>query len=165
MHRDLRYCNINGSRQSVNDTVPADIVDNAKRDMAAGIKNHFPDEYEPETGENLGNAPDMYSMSIGEWGATYHYTVTVKNTTNNPRSVSVKVWPAQNLITGMENPGETEYTTEYYANIENTPNNPTNIGTVSIPANSIRTFEFVTLLGGGLSGLNHSIVIELNIVY
>ena len=105
LHRDLRYCNINGSRQSVNDTVPADIVDNAKRDMAAGIKNHFPDEYDAETGENLGNAPDMYSMSIGEWGATYHYTVTVKNTTNNPRSVSVKVWSAQNLITGMKNPG------------------------------------------------------------
>lgn len=160
LHRDLRYCNINGSRQSVNDTVPADIADNAKRDMAAGIKNHFPDEYDAETGENLGNAPDMYSMSIGEWGATYHYTVTVKNTTNNPRSVSVKVWSAQNLITGMKEQGETEYTTEYYANIENTPNNPTNIGTVSIPANSIRTFEFVTLLGGGLSGLNHSIVIE-----
>ena len=159
-HRDLRDCDINGSSDSVNNSVPADIIDNAKRDMAAGAKNHFPDKYDPDTGENEGNAPDEYSMSIGEWGATYHYTITVKNTTSNNRTANIKMWSAENMIFGLKKQGETTYSTEYYTKIYNTPNNPTNTATVSVPANSATTFEFVTLLGGGLGGLNHSIVIE-----
>lgn len=159
-HRDLRDCDINGSGVSVNNPVPADIIDNAKRDMAAGTKNHFPDEYDSNTGENKGHAPDEYSMSIGEWGATYHYTVTVKNTTSNNRTANIKMWSAENMIFGLKKQGETTYSTEYYTKIYNTPNNPTNTATVSVPANSATTFEFVTLLGGGLGGLNHSIVIE-----
>ena len=149
-HRDLRHCSINGSGTSVNDTVPADIIDNAKRDMAAGRKEHFADD----------EAPDKYAMSIGEWGATYHYTVTVQNTTNNDRTVNVKMWSAENMIFGLKKQGETTYSTQYYTQINNTPNNPTNTATVSIPANTTATFEFVTLLGGGIGGLNHSIVIE-----
>ncbi len=159
-HRDLRDCDINGSSVSVNNPVPADIIDNAKRDMAAGTKNHFPDEYDSNTGENKGHAPDEYSMSIGEWGATYHYTVTVKNTTSNNRTANIKMWSAENMIFGLKKQGETAYSTNYYAKIYNTPNTPTNTATVSVPANSTTTFEFVTLLGGGLGGLNHSIVIE-----
>lgn len=159
-HRDLRDCDINGSSDSVNNSVPADIIDNAKRDMAAGAKNHFPDKYDPDTGENEGNAPDEYSMSIGEWGATYHYTITVKNTTSNNRTANIKMWSAENMIFGLKKQGETTYSTEYYTKIYNTPNTPTNTATVSVPANSTTTFEFVTLLGGGLGGLNHSIVIE-----
>ena len=99
-------------------------------------------------------------MSIGEWGATYHYTVTVKNTTSNNRTANIKMWSAENMIFGLKKQGETTYSTEYYTKIYNTPNNPTNTATVSVPANSATTFEFVTLLGGGLGGLNHSIVIE-----
>lgn len=159
-HRDLRYCNINGNSQSVNDSVPADIIDSAKQDMAAGAKNHFPDKYDPKTGKNIGNAPDWYSMSIGEWGATYHYTVTVNNTTNASRNVYVKTWSAENLIFGLKKQGETTYLPDYYAKIQNTPNNPINTAAVIVPADSTTTFEFVTLLGGGLGGLNHSIVIE-----
>lgn len=149
-HRDLRYCNINGSSTSVNNVVPSDIIDNAKRDMATGQKEHFADD----------EAPDKYSMSIGEWGATYHYTVTVKNTTSNNRTANVKMWSAENMIFGLKKQGETTYSTNYYAKIYNAPNNPANTATINIPANSTTTFEFVTLLGGGLGGLNHSIVIE-----
>mgnify|MGYP001061349089 FL=1 len=159
-HRDLRDCDINGSSTSVNNSVPADIIDNAKRDMAAGAKNHFPDEYDTNTGENKGHAPDEYSMSIGEWGATYHYTVTVKNTTSNNRTANIKMWSAENMIFGLKKQDETTYSTNYYTKINNTPNTPTTTATVSVPANSTTTFEFVTLLGGGLGGLNHSIVIE-----
>ena len=118
--------------------------------MAAGRKEHFADD----------EAPDKYAMSIGEWGATYHYTVTVQNTTNNDRTVNVKMWSAENMIFGLKKQGETTYSTQYYTQINNTPNNPTNTATVSIPANTTATFEFVTLLGGGIGGLNHSIVIE-----
>lgn len=149
-HRDLRYCNIDGNSHSVNDMVSADIIDNAKRDMAAGRKEHFAAD----------EAPDQYSMSIGEWGATYHYTVTVKNTTSNDRTANIKIWSAENMIFGLKKQGEIIYLTDYYTNIYNTPNNPTNTATVNVPANSTTTFEFVTLLGGGAGGLNHAIIIE-----
>lgn len=149
-HRDLRFCDINGSRVSVNDPVPSDIVDNAKLDMASGKKEHFGSE----------QAPDEYSMSIGEWGATYHYSVTVKNTTDSDRTVNVKMWSAENMIFGLKKQGEENYSTTYYATIYNTPDNPTKTATVNVPANGTTSFEFVTLLGGGHGGLNHAIVIE-----
>lgn len=149
-HRDLRFCDITGSRASVNDPVPSDIVNNAKLDMALGKKEHFGSE----------QAPDEYSMSIGEWGVTYHYTVTVKNTTDSDRTANVKMWSAENMIFGLKKQGEENYSTTYYATIYNTPDNPTNTATVNVPANGTTSFEFVTLLGGGHGGLNHAIVIE-----
>ena len=158
-HRDLRHININ-STQSINDEVPSDIVDNAKLDMAAGVKNHFPDEYDPSTGENLGNAPDERSMSIGEWGATYHYTVTISNTTDVDRIAKIKMLSAENMIFGLKKQGEHNYITNYYPKIYSTTDEHETTAIVNIPANETITFEFVTLLGGGLAGLNHSIVIE-----
>ena len=158
-HRDLQYININ-STASINDEVPIDIVDNAKLDMSAGVKNHFPDKYDPVTGDNLGNAPDEYSMSIGEWGATYHYTVTVANTTDTDRTAYVKMWSAENMIFGLKKENENTYSTNYYSKINNTPESPETTATVNVPANETIAFEFVTLLGGGLGGLAHAIVIE-----
>ncbi|MBP3360554.1 MAG: hypothetical protein J6N52_06855 [Clostridia bacterium] len=64
------------------------------------------------------------------------------------------------MIFGLKKQGENTYSTNYYAKIYNTPNDPTNTAVVSIPANSTTSFEFVTLLGAGLGGLNHSIIIE-----
>lgn len=158
-HRDLQYINVDSST-SVNDEVPVDIVYNAKLDMSAGVKNHFPDEYDPATGDNLGNAPDEYSMSMGEWGATYHYTVTVANTTGVDRTAYVKMWSAENMIFGIKKENENTYSTNYYSKINNTPEFPETTATVNVPANETITFEFVTLLGGGLGGLAHAIVIE-----
>ncbi len=149
-HRDLRYMNINGTTSSVNDEVPYEIRNNAKLDMSSGQKLHFGQE----------EAPDEYSMSIGEWGATYHYTVTVNNTTNDDRVVYVNTWSAENMIFGLKTEGSSSYATTYYSKIYNTPNEPTNTVIVNVPKNSITTFEFVTLLGGGLGGLNHAIVVE-----
>lgn len=149
-HRDLRCCDVNGDSQSVNAPVPADIIENAKLDMAAGQKEHFADD----------EAPDVYAMSIGEWGATYHYTVSVRNTTGMPRKVYVKTWSAENLIFGFKDYGQPNYTTDYYGTINNNPHNPTDTAVIDVPANGITSFEFITLLGGGVGGLNHSIVIE-----
>ena len=80
-HRDLRYCNINGNGPSVNDSVPSDIIDNAKRDMATGRKEHFAAD----------EAPDEYAMSIGEWGATYHSSTVLGST--HPYSSRWYQWP------------------------------------------------------------------------
>ena len=123
---------------------------NAKLDMASGKKLHFGQE----------DAPDEYSMSIGEWGATYHYTVTVNNTTDSDRVLCVNTWSAENMIFGLKTQDSVSYSTTYYSKIYNTPNEPTNTAVVNVPKNSIITFEFVTLLGGGLGGLNHAIVVE-----
>lgn len=118
--------------------------------MAAGQKEHFADD----------EAPDVYAMSIDEWGATYHYTVSVRNTTGMPRKVYVKTWSAENLIFGFKDYGQPNYTTDYYGTINNNPYNPTDTAVIDVPANDIKSFEFITLLGGGVGGLNHSIVIE-----
>lgn len=123
---------------------------NTKLDMPSGKKLHFGQE----------DAPDEYSMSIGEWGATYHYTVTVNNTTDSDRVLCVNTWSAENMIFGLKTQDSVSYSTTYYSKIYNTPNEPTNTAVVNVPKNSIITFEFVTLLGGGLGGLNHAIVVE-----
>ena len=149
-HRDLRYVDIYGSRASVNDPVSEEVKEYARLDMAAGRKEHFGSE----------EAPDEYAMSMGQWGATYHYTVTVNNTTGSDRIAYVKTQSAENLIFGVKEQGESSYTTQYYAKINNDSENPENTAVIPIPKNEMITFEFVTLLGGGLGGLNHSIVIE-----
>lgn len=150
LHRDLRFIDISGNSISVNNEVPTEIVNNAKLDMAIGEKQHFAAE----------EAPDEYSISLGEWGATYHYTVTVNNTTDTTRTVKVKTWSAENLIFGLKIQGENTFTTNYYSKIYNTPETPETTATVAIPANETVTFEYVTLLGGGLGGLNHSLSIK-----
>lgn len=160
IHRNLAHIDINGNRSSINDPVPADIIDNAKRDMASGTKNHFPNLFDPNTGENIGHAPDNQSLSFGEWGATYHYTVTAANTTDKARNIYIKMWSADNMVFGLKKQGESTYATSYHPRIYNTPDNPTNTAVVSVSAYSTITFEFVTLLGAGLGGLNHSIVVE-----
>ncbi len=136
------------------------IIEYAKQDVAAGYKVHFPDRYDSTTGENIGNAPDEYAVNMGEWGATYHYTVSVRNTTNLDRTANVNIWSAENMIFGLKHQSETEYTTTYYNFIANDLLSAETVASVSIPANETVTFEFVTLLGGGLGGLNHAIVIE-----
>ena len=63
--------------------------------------------------------------------------------------------------TNMVNPIPlTMYSTMHYARMDNTEDNPVDTANVSVPANSTTSFEFITMLGGGLGGLNHSIVIE-----
>ena len=148
-HRDLRFIDEAGSG-SVNHRVPAQIIEYAKQDMAAGRKNHFGSE----------EAPDEYAMSMGEWGATYHYTVTVSNTSDHDRKVTVQTWDAENLIFGLKEQGQSAYATAYYRKIGNTPDSPEPTATIDIPANTTKTFEFVTMLAAGLSGLNHAIVVE-----
>ena len=69
-------------------------------------------------------------------------------------------WSAENMIFGLKTEDSGFYSTTYYTKIYNTPNEPTNTAVVNVPQNSIVTFEFVTLLGGGLGGLNHAIVVE-----
>ncbi len=149
-YRDLRKIDLDSSRTSVNDPVPSDIIENAKLDMASGQKEHFADE----------EAPDEYSMSIGEWGATYHYTVEINNSSSIDRVAYVRTWSAENMIFGLKTSDDSAYTTTYYSKIYNTPDNPENTAIVNLPKGETTTFEFVTLLGGGLGGLNHSIVIE-----
>ena len=70
------------------------------------------------------------------------------------------MWSAENMIFGLKTQGSSVYETKYYAKIYNTPNEPTHTAIVNVPKNSVTTFEFVTLLGGGLGGLNHAIVVE-----
>lgn len=150
LHRDLRFVDMNGTRLSINDYVPDETIENMKQDMASGQKNHFAAD----------EAPDEYSISIGEWGATYHYTITATNTTDNDRTVLVQIWSAENMTFGIKETKDAQYTTAFYSKIPNTPASPKTTTSVTIPKNTTKTFEFVTNLGGGQGGISHGIVIE-----
>lgn len=150
LHRDLLFSDLYGTRTNVNDAVDSQIVEYVKQDMAAGQKKHF----------NTSEAPDEYAFSMGEWGATYHYTVTVKNETDHARTFYLKAWAAEHLTVGVKQQGETVYTTQHYDKIENNLNAAQNIAAIPLPANQTTTFEVTTMLGGGLGGLNHCIIIE-----
>ena len=99
-------------------------------------------------------------ISIGEWGATYHYTITATNTTDKDRTVLVQIWSAENMTFGIKETKADQYTTAFYSKIPNTPASPKTTASVTIPKNSTKTFEFVTNLGGGQGGISHGIVIE-----
>lgn len=150
LHRDLRFVDMNGTRLSINDSVSDETIENMKQDMASGQKNHFAAD----------EAPDEYSISIGEWGATYHYTITATNTTDNDRTVLVQIWSAENMTFGIKETKDAQYTTAFYCKIPNTPASPKTTASVTIPKNTTKTFEFVTNLGGGQGGISHGIVIE-----
>lgn len=87
-------------------------------------------------------------------------TVTVRNMLEEDRVVLIKIWGAENLTLGLKKQGESNYMTCFYSMIGNTPESPKTVADVVVPKNETITFEFVTLLGGGLSGIRHSIVIE-----
>ncbi len=148
--------------QSVNEAIPEYILANARLDVEYGWKAHFP-----------GKAVDALSLSLGEYGATYHYTVTVSNTTNTSRKFTYRANSVQNMCAGIRFPGETEYITKLITEIpycsdecekhdgdrsDCTDWEP--IWHVDIPPKATITFEIVTMLTSGDGGGFYSIVID-----
>ena len=76
------------------------------------------------------------------------------------RALFCLFWYNECLTFGLKKQGESNYTTSFYSMIGNAPDSPGTVADIVVPKNETITFEFVTLLGGGLSGIRHSIVIE-----
>lgn len=146
-YKDLREINVNASGiQSVNIPVESNTIEDVKSDVALGWKSHF------------SGAVDEKTISMGAWGATYHYTITISNTGQRNRTAAFRVKSVDNMVFGCKAAGEQKYTTQFIAKVANNADwfIP---ATVVIPANSTTTFEIVTILGGGLGGVNNSIIL------
>lgn len=148
-YRDLRDINENAAgNASRNNPVPQNILENAALDVAKGVKEHF------------AGAPDELALGMGAWGATYHYTISVKNDTNAERAVSYQAKTFDNMIFGYKTLTDNVYETQFIPNIGNNESDWTSLKSVTIPANTTITFEIVTLLGGGLGGTNNRVIVE-----
>lgn len=161
-YRDVRDADIYATgNNSLTTPVDASIVDDAKSDVALGWKAHFPnypDDGNPDTDES--RPVDEHSMSIGSWGATNHYTITVTNEGNNSRSINYQVKTVDNMTFGFKGSNDTVYTTQFISNIGNNDSDWQTLQTVNIPAHRTVTFEIVTTLGGGHGGANNQITIN-----
>ena len=150
-HRNAEYINSDTSiNASVNEPVPEYILDAAKRDMALGRKNNFGDQI----------APDSQSLSMGEWGMTYHYTITVRNTLNFDCILYFETTKSENMIAGWKMPEDTDYNTTFYQLISPETTGNVKIAEVTIPKNSTKQIEVVTTLGGGNGGINNQLLID-----
>lgn len=160
LHHNLLDLNLDAEAdESVNGSVDAQIVNDAMLDMASGKKNHFPDKYNPETGEMESQRPDDKALSMGEWGVTYHYTVTVKNTCNRARTLEYRINTSENIVVGIKRDNEDTYQTEFYATAGENGSHRT-VASIELSANATTTFEIVTLLGGGLGGMGNMFTVK-----
>ncbi len=148
-YRDLRDINKNATGSvSRNNPVPDNILEYASLDVAKGQKEHF------------AGAPDELALGMGAWGATYHYTISIKNDTNSEREVSYQAKTFDNMIFGYKALTDNVYTTQFIPGIGNEESDWTSLRSVTIPANQEITFEIVTLLGGGHGGTNNRVVVN-----
>ena len=133
-----------GADVSVNKPVPESVIKNVKQDVAAG-QNHFQ------------GAPYIYSLGMGSWGATYHYTITVRNEGDSERSLGFRVKNYDNMIFGYKLAGTENYITQFDPSQGDDWWEAVSVG---IPAHSSVTFEVVTLLAGGHGGTTYSLILE-----
>lgn len=161
-YKNLKDINANAEGNNlITKQMDETIINNAKLDVASGWKEHFPnypDDGDPTTDES--RPVDEDSMSIGSWGATNHYTVTVQNVGNNDRSISYQVNTINNMIFGYKGANDSNYSTQYIPEVVSDDNVWETPVTVNIPAHSTVTFEVVTNLGGGHGGPHTQIVIN-----
>lgn len=146
-YRDLREINESATgTQSINKLVDNTILNNVKADVALGWQMH------------TSGAPDDHSISMGEWGTTTHYTITVDNQTDETKEVSYRVSSFENLIFGYKLANSTSYTPQFLekAGYEEWKSPIT----VPIDSYSSVTFEVVTLSAAGGGGIHNSIYLN-----
>lgn len=101
-----------------------------------------------------GNIHTAEAHSTGEWGTTYHYTITVSNPTSEDRVFEFCTWNCERLTIGYKKFGDINYNVCF---IEKVGPDLANAYTenFSVPANTDVTFEIVTCLAAGQGGIYH----------
>lgn len=147
LHHDLSQTSLSGSDSSVNTPVlPASIVE---------LKNLV------ASGEKTGTyAIDAAALSMGEWGATYHYTITVSNATNTDRTAVFRCRNFQSMTLGKKLEGEAEYTTQYWYEAGNGESDWWEAVSYTVPAGETITFEVVTTIGVSFGGTTCQFVVR-----
>lgn len=120
----------------------------AKEDFESGQKSNYP------TG-----SVDEYSLGMGAWGVTYHYTITATNDTDEERFVDYCVRNTDNVVVGYNNQEGLEYTTKLVPNIGNDDDWYTT-SHKSIPPKLTIVYEAALIAGAGHGGLCNSIFIR-----
>ncbi len=142
-HRKSNFLTEDGDGiDSINQEVPQNIINAARNDIMSGIKTEASRD---------GNAAEM-----GSWGVVYHYTVTVNNTGTQTRKIKhrVKTGAHYTLVGMRENSSAT-----YEFKDTKTENGYQIPFEVAVPPGQ-KTFEIVTLCGGGDGGLENTIIVE-----
>lgn len=138
--------------------ISTDTLENAKYDVKLGWKSHF-----------LGTAVDGHSSSLGEYGATYRYTITVLNNSNFNRKFTFRSSQAENLCTAVKFEGSEQYTTKRIELLagctdgcEESPDCSAwkSLWDVSIPPKSTYKFEILTMLISGAGGPHFSVAVD-----
>ena len=142
-HRKSNFLTEDGDGiDSINQEVPQSIINAARNDIMSGIKT---------AASRDGNAAEM-----GSWGVVYHYTVTVNNTGIKTRKIKHRVKTgAHYTLVGMRESNSAAYEFKD-TKTENGYQIPFE---VAVPPGQ-KTFEIVTLCGGGDGGLENTIIVE-----
>ena len=142
-HRKSNFLTEDGDGiDSINQEVPQSIINAARNDIMSGIKT---------AASRDGNAAEM-----GSWGVVYHYTVTVNNTGTKTRKIKHRVKTgAHYTLVGMRENSSAAYDFKDTKK-ENGYQIPFE---VAVPPGQ-KTFEIVTLCGGGDGGLENTIIVE-----
>lgn len=148
-YHDLRDINKSANENiSRNNPVPYAILKDAESDVKVGHKEHFQ------------GAPDELACGMGAWGATYHYTITLKNDTFYEKIASYQAKTFDNMIFGYKIPEDTKYETKFIPGVGNGEEDWTSLKNVIIPPKQTITFEIVTLLGAGHGGTNNRLFLN-----
>ena len=147
LHHDIETVGeVDDSSVIMNKAISEEDIQKLKTSVAAGRKIGF-------TG-----SVDEKSLSMGQWGATYHYTITLRNSDDSDHIAYFEMQKFESLIFGYKGENDTTYQTSFNA-WEGDKRWWCPI-TIQIPANSTKTFEVVMLSGGGNGGITTHIVID-----
>jgi len=139
LHHDLSLTDKYGSGNSVNTLVSNEAINELKSIVASGQKQN-------------GYAIDENAMSMGSWGATYHYTITVMNSTDSDRTAVFGCRNFNSMTFGHKLSDQGTYTTYFKYGAGSGDNDWWEPVNYIVPANSMVSFEVVTTLGVSFGG-------------
>lgn len=146
LHHDLTLTNQYGSSNSINTEVSLSAINELKSIVESGVKQ-------------ANYSIDPNALSMGEWGATYHYTISVTNTTNTDRTAVFGCRNFTNMTLGYKLLEENNYETEFHTGTGVGDNDWWEPVSYTVPAHETIAFEVVTNLGVSLGGTNYHFVV------
>ena len=151
-YRDLRdiYVDAKG-QETINNPVPENVIIDLKQNVAAG-KNTFE------------GAPDELSASLGEWGATYHYYITIINPMEESKKVSYAIKNFNNITMGYKKSGEESYTVLFKEEADKEEADKVEMWWepfyIEVAGKSSVTFEVVLNAAAGHGGTNNTLFVS-----
>ncbi len=147
LYHDLTQIDKNGTGKWVNTPVSDEAIAELRAIVAAGKKQK-------------GYEIDEAAVSLGEWGTTYHYTITVTNTTDVDRTATLRCRGFSSMTLGYKLSDEEIYQTDFEYEKGQGDNDWWEPFGYTVPANDTITFEVVTTLGVSIGGTTYQFVVR-----